>query len=428
MVASKSLLTGGWGMKNFLMLGILVFCAGAQAQTILVDRDTDRVKTILFLDIDGAFYNVHFDQAAGGNVFIGDIAGADSAIDAINAVLNTGDTKPTVAHPDFAGVDNGHPDLTPIYYVMTDLPTTTVYGGCYAFVSQCNSEWAPLGAPASGITNLDPVAYFMPVNQPTVELNEENGRVKSILGLTIGNALYNVHFKQSAGTNVFAGLGPYPAADAVDVINAVLEEGGYHAIDNGHPEVFPTYYVMASYETFTGSGGCRSSYGGDSCKNGWGAIAIDGVETSPWTFFERIDALQVEIDVVDGPFPYRKVHPHHDGPTAIAGLNDSIHVVVLGSSTGVGDSVDLDTNLIDPMTLRFSHSRATVDPGSTPQFNYNDDDDGLDDAKFEFLTGDTSIGCTDTEVQIEGELATGQAFTATDSDFNSDCNAGCHPD
>jgi hypothetical protein len=63
-----------------------------------------------------------------------------------------------------------------------------------------------------------------------------------------------------------------------------------------------------------------------------------------------------------------------------------------------------------------------------PQNNYDHDADGLDDAKFEFLTGDISIGCTDTEVLLEGELSTGQAFTATDSDFYSDCNAGCYPD
>jgi hypothetical protein len=415
-------------MKRIVLLGLLALCVSAQAQTVLVDRDTDRVETILSLDIDGSLYNVHFDQAAGSNVFLGDVAGADSAIAAINTVLNLGRPSVGIVHPDFTGVDNGHPDATPIYYVMTDLPSTTAYGGCFAFLSQCNSEWAPIGAPANGISNLDPVAYFVPVDQPAVVTNPENDRVKSILGLTIGDAVYNVYFKQSAGTNVFAGMGPYPAANAVDVINAVLESGGYSAIDNGHPVVFPTYYVMDSYTSFTGSGGCRSSYGGEPCKYGWGNIAIDAVETAPWTYFERVDALQVEIDVVDEPLPFRKVHPNHDGPSAIAGLNDSIHVAVMGASTAVGDPVDLDTDLIDPATLRFSHSRATIDPGSVPQSDYNHDEDGLDDAKFEFLTGDTSLGCTDTEVILEGELSTGQAFTGIDADFDSDCEAECHAD
>jgi hypothetical protein len=412
-------------MKKFLLLCTLFGFTSVQAETVLINNETDRVEAILFLDIDGELFNVHFDKSAGGNVFLGDVAGANAAIDVINAVLNIGGPA-SAAHPDFLAVDNGHPDLTPLYYVMTDLPTTTVYGGCYAFVSQCTSEWASLGAPASGITNLDPVAYFVAVNEPTVEINEENGRVKSILGLTIGDVVYNVYFDQSAGTNVFAGLGPYPAGTAVNVINAVLNEGGYEEIDNEHPDIIPIYYVLASYVTSTGSGGCNSTYCGGGSQ-AWDAIAVDGVKTSPWAFFERVDALQAEMDVVDGPVPFRGVHPHHDGPTAVAGLNDSIHVVVLGSSTSVGDPVDLDTDLIDPATVRFSHSGAMIDPASTPQKNYDHDADGLDDAKFEFLTGDTSLGCTDTEVLIEGELSNGQAFTATDTDFDSDCNAGCHP-
>jgi hypothetical protein len=412
-------------MKRYLLLGLLILCASAQAETVLVDRNTERVETILFLDIGGQLYNVHFDQAAGGNSFMGDVAGANAAINAINTVLNIGGPSVANEHPDFTGVDNGHPDRTPIYYVMTDLPSTTVYGGCFAFLSQCNDEWSPLGASASGITNLDPVAYFVPVAQPTVILNEANGRVKSILGLTIGDVAYNVYFDKFAGTNVFAGLGPYPAAEAVEVINAALEEGGYDAIDNGHPDVFPVYYVMDSFLSFTGSGGCSTGYV-ESCSHGWGAMSIDGVEIGPWAYFERVDALQVEMDVVESPSPFRAVHPHHDGPSAIAGLNDSIHVVVMGASTAVGDPVDLDTDLIDPSTLRFSHSRAMTEPTSIPQNGYNHDADGLDDAKFEFLTGDTSLGCLDTEVLIEGELTTGQAFTATDTDFDSDCEAVCH--
>jgi hypothetical protein len=403
-------------MKSYLLLGLLILCASAQAETVLVDRNTERVETILFLDIGDQLYNVHFDQAAGGNSFMGDVAGANAAIDAINTVLNIGGPSVANEHPDFTRVDNGHPDQTPIYYVMTDLPSTTVYGGCFAFLSQCNGEWSPLGAPASGITNLDPVAYFVPVDQPTVILNEANGRVKSILGLTIGDVAYNVYFDKFAGTNVFAGLGPYPAAAAVDVINAVLEEGGYNAIENGHPPAIPLYYVMDSFLSFTGSGGCRIG-SVDACSHGWGAIAEDGAEIGPWAYFERVDALQVEMDVVDGPSPFHAVHPHHD---------DLIHVVVMGASTAVGDPVDLDTDLIDPTTLRFSHSRATTEPTSIAQTGYNHDADGLDDAKFEFLTGDTSLGCADTEVLIEGELTTGQAFTATDTDFDSDCDAGCH--
>jgi hypothetical protein len=414
-------------MQKIMLMGLLALGANAQAQTVLVDRDTDRVETILFLDIGGSLYNVHFDQAAGGHAFLGDVAGAGLAIDAINTVLNVGGPSVANEHPDFTGVDNGHPDATPIYYVMTDQPTATVYGGCFAFLGQCAGEWAPLGAPASGIGNLSPVAYFVPVEQPTVLLNEDNGRVKSILGLTIGDAVYDVHFAQSAGTNVFAGLGPYPAAAAVDVINAVLDDGGYRTVDNGHPDEISIYYVMDSYPSFTGSGGCLTSYI-ESCSHGWGSIAVDGAETSPWTFFERVDVLQIEIDVVDKPLPFRKVHPHHDGPAAVAGLNDPIHVVVLGASTAVGDPVDLDTDLIDPATLRFSHSRAAIAPDSTPQTNYDHDADGLDDAKFEFLTGDTSIGCTDSEVILEGELSTGQAFSGIDADFDSDCNAVCHAD
>ena len=136
--------------------------------------------------------------------------------------------------------------------------------------------------------------------------------------------------------------------------------------------------------------------------------------------------LAVTIDVDTAP-PNLPVHPDHDGgPGAIDGLNDVIEVVVLGSSTGAGDPVDLDTTTINPATVRFGPAAASVDAGTPSEFNFDYDSDGLDDARFHFLTGDTGIGCADTEVTLTGETIGGTSFTGTDSAFDSACEAECH--
>jgi hypothetical protein len=136
--------------------------------------------------------------------------------------------------------------------------------------------------------------------------------------------------------------------------------------------------------------------------------------------------IQAEIDL-DTSSPNRPVHPHHDGgPEAVAGLNDVIEVVVMGASTSVGDSADLNTDDIDPSTLRFGPASAAVDSGSTSSFNENYDSDGLNDARFHFLTGDTGVECSDTELTLTGELTDGTEFSGIDISFAKACNATCH--
>lgn len=134
-------------------------------------------------------------------------------------------------------------------------------------------------------------------------------------------------------------------------------------------------------------------------------------------------SISAEIDIDTS---LRPVHPDHDGsPDAVGGLNDIIRVVVIGADTAVGDPADLDVNDIDATTLSFGPGNAPVQPGSTPQI-VNYDNDGLDDARFHFLTGDTGIACTDTEVELAGELADGTPFHGIDVDFDSECDAQCH--
>lgn len=136
--------------------------------------------------------------------------------------------------------------------------------------------------------------------------------------------------------------------------------------------------------------------------------------------------LPAVIDVDTAP-PNLAVHPDHDGsPGAIGGLNDVIEVVVMGASVGAGDAVDLDTGNIDPASVRFGPSAAVIDPGSTTQFNIDYDSDGILDARFHFLTGDTGIGCADTEVTLTGQLVGGTEFAGTDAVFDSACEATCH--
>jgi hypothetical protein len=111
--------------------------------------------------------------------------------------------------------------------------------------------------------------------------------------------------------------------------------------------------------------------------------------------------LAVEIDVHPSD-PANEVHPEHDGsPSAINGLNDVIPVIVFGSSTAFGDPVDFAAEQIVPATVTFGPAEGAIDPASTPVLDEDVDSDGLLDAQFDFLTGDTGFACTDTEATIQ---------------------------
>ena len=135
--------------------------------------------------------------------------------------------------------------------------------------------------------------------------------------------------------------------------------------------------------------------------------------------------IEVAIDIAPGD-QSNILHPHHDGgQNAIAGLNDNIEVVVFGADVQNGDPQNFVAAEITPGKLKFGPAGGGIAPGSQPVFNADYDGDGVLDAKFDFLTGDTGIGCSDTDATLTGETV--QAATFSGLDFiNADCDAQCH--
>jgi hypothetical protein len=70
-------------------------------------------------------------------------------------------------------------------------------------------------------------------------------------------------------------------------------------------------------------------------------------------------------------------------------------------------------------------ARGPTDPASLPEFNIDVDSDGIEDARFRFLTGDTSFTCTDTEAMVEGKTASGRLFSGF-GEVTPVCDAVCH--
>ena len=144
----------------------------------------------------------------------------------------------------------------------------------------------------------------------------------------------------------------------------------------------------------------------------------------------RIDDLQITtigtpIDVAIDIQPGQAgnvIHTNHNGDNTI---NDVIEVGVLGAMMAVGDPVDFNTDDIDAATLGFGPSGGAIDPASTPAYNLDLDSDGIDDAQFEFLTGDSGITCGETSATLTGWTTTGEFFEGTDV-IQTECNAACH--
>lgn len=129
-----------------------------------------------------------------------------------------------------------------------------------------------------------------------------------------------------------------------------------------------------------------------------------------------------------------KIHPHHNGPSAIAGLDDPIPVVVYGASIGAGDPNNLNTDNIDSSTVRvgilggpqngFMNGQAVG-----PDYNLDEDSDGQDDARFATKTSTSGYDCAyleDDTVALRGELTTGEIVAGEVAGVSFDCNAGCH--
>lgn len=143
-------------------------------------------------------------------------------------------------------------------------------------------------------------------------------------------------------------------------------------------------------------------------------VAMHSASTTP------IAVTNVSVEIVNN----KKLHPHHDGSaTAINGLNDIIPVAVLTTSEAGGDPADFDASQINATTVRFAVNGAE-DTDSAAAIG-DVDGDGDNDARFDFLTGDTGIGCTDTTASLVGETYLGEPISGV-ADINTDCDAQCH--
>jgi hypothetical protein len=135
-------------------------------------------------------------------------------------------------------------------------------------------------------------------------------------------------------------------------------------------------------------------------------------------------SIVVDIDIIPGSAT-NTVDTNHHGGAGSGGLNDVIPVVIFGSSVANGDPEDFVANQIDPSTVGFGPAGGGYDPASPPQFNIDYNDDGTDDARFEFLTGDSGIACSDATATIAGETYIGEIFSGTES-ITTVCDASCH--
>ena len=146
---------------------------------------------------------------------------------------------------------------------------------------------------------------------------------------------------------------------------------------------------------------------------------IDNVSLSPIP-------ITVEVDVIG------EVHPHHVGNGGLP--NDTVPVAVMGSSTWLGDPEDMLVSLIDPAAVRFGPLGASIDPTSTPDLDYNHDNDGIPDARLEFKMRDigfpytpgSGFPCSASPAELVGETTTGRQFVGEDTTVNVACTATCH--
>ncbi len=193
------------------------------------------------------------------------------------------------------------------------------------------------------------------------------------------------------------------------------ESGRAHVFDAVTGSLIQTFENPGSLPADAGNFGTSVSASGDRVLVGALGDDTTGIDSGrAYVFF---DGIQATIDILPGIFG-NIVHPHHQGGPS-ATLNDNIPVAVLGDG-------NLDTSLIDSATVAFGPARGNIDPASVPiYFADYDGDLQNDDARFDFLTGDTGIGCTQLEASITGETTEGDRFAGTDY-INPDCNAGCH--
>ncbi len=148
-----------------------------------------------------------------------------------------------------------------------------------------------------------------------------------------------------------------------------------------------------------------------------------GSVTYAWAVRDGDVAIPAAVDIDIRPArTTNTIHTNHDGTGGEQ--NDPVKVGVLGSSTLVGDPIDFAVADIDPATVRFGPAEGA--PAKKPDLlATNLDNDGLDDATFEFRLASVGISCGETEATLKGETTSGQLFEGTDV-ISTVCNASCH--
>jgi probable HAF family extracellular repeat protein len=159
---------------------------------------------------------------------------------------------------------------------------------------------------------------------------------------------------------------------------------------------------------------------GDIVGVGTICIRCGGNDTRAFLAIRQPGPEPVEISI-ESP-----LHPNHDGSeSAVAGLNDVIPTVIYGSSVAYGDPEDFMVDQIDPATVSLDSAFGSRGSISAPMLDVDVDEDGNMDAQFEFLTGDTDIGCWENHMAITGETYAGLEFEGETS-VTTECNAECH--
>ena len=399
-------------MSRLTGLLLLVWSLQAYAiPTAEVDYTTGyvekRVDAIRYLEIAGTRYHVSFDQSFGSNLFDGDPAGADAAVDAIRGVLGT----------QHENVDNGHAVEAPLFSVLYDSATGGAYSACrLSYVPECGNPaewfWRNVGQLDEPL-NPQLLAYFEVATDPVIDVDPVNGRAETVWNLDIGGTLYNVSLDQSFGAQVFEG-DDVGAGLAVDAINAALNAEGLEIIDNDMPPDLQFFFVYSEAATLTGYAGCRSGWI-DACSTnpfGWVNMPLQDSATqigdgfAATAFFSL--AIPVDIDVRPGN-ANNKVFPNKSGKLPVAILS----------------SAEFDALQVDPATLQFGSARAPVaDPPTTGDV----DGEFGDDMVAKFNVQETGIFCDDTDVTLSGSTYAGDPFLGMDNIDASDCESGgCHP-
>jgi hypothetical protein len=396
------------------LIGLLMLIWSVQVfavPTAEVDYSTGyyekRVDAIRYLEVNGTRYHASFDQAFGSNLFDGDPAGANAAVDAIRGVLRT----------KHENVDNGHAVEAPRFSVMYDSATGGAYSACrLSYVPECGDPaehfWRNVGQLPEA---LEPqlLVYFEVATDPVIDVDPLNGLAETIWNLDIGGTLYNVSLDQSFGALVFEG-DDTGAGLAVDAINAALNAEAHLYIDNDTPPDLPFFFVYSEAATLTGYAGCRTGYipACSTIPNGWVNMPMQDSETqigngiAATAFFSL--AVPVVIDVRPGNAG-NQVFPNKSGKLPVAILS----------------SAEFNAVQVDPATLQFGSADASV--AEAPVITNVDAEFG-DDMIAKFNVQEAGIFCDDTEVTLSGSTYAGEPFISTDNIDTSNCvSGGCHP-